>query len=279
MSRPLLEIERLTLRREGRSILHDVSLTVRDGDIHALLGLNGSGKSSLAYAVKGCAGYLPDQGEIRFDGHVVGGLSITERARAGITLAWQEPARIEGLTLDRYISAGLALRRSDQVAKALEFVGLDPDRYRHRLLDARLSGGERKRVELAAVYAMRPQLAILDEPDSGIDTLSLSEIVGLIRRMAAEGTTVVLITHREDLTQACHMSSLMCAGTVVWSGEAEAVRGFYRQGCRPCETLGVAPAAPAVSPGTAAAPPAGSSSGAADVADENQRRLAVGETP
>ncbi len=90
MNAPLLQIEALTLRRDGRQILNQVNLNVYAGQVHALLGLNGSGKSSLAYTIMGCEGYTPDSGRILFDGRDLAGLSITERARLGITLAWQE---------------------------------------------------------------------------------------------------------------------------------------------------------------------------------------------
>jgi Fe-S cluster assembly ATP-binding protein len=93
MVEPLLQVENLSLRREGRDILRNVNLIVQAGQIHALLGLNGSGKSSLAYALMGCEGYTSDAGRILFEGRDMAGLSITERARLGITLAWQEPAR------------------------------------------------------------------------------------------------------------------------------------------------------------------------------------------
>ena len=93
----LLRAEGVRLAREGREILCGVDLVVGPGAVHALLGPNGSGKSSFAYVVMGCPGYEPDAGRIRFDGRDLAGLSMTERARLGLTLAWQEPARFEGL--------------------------------------------------------------------------------------------------------------------------------------------------------------------------------------
>jgi len=234
---PLLTVEGLTLRRANREILCNVKLEVLGGKMHSLLGLNGSGKSSLAYALMGCAGYAPDAGVVRFNGRDLNGLTITERARLGLTLAWQEPARIEGLTVERYLAAGMQERREDRMQAALEAVGLHPARYIRRKLDSRLSGGERKRIELAAVYAMQPRLAMLDEPDSGIDVLSLADITTLIRRMAAEGTAVLVITHRDELTEACDVASLMCEGTITVTDTPEAVRDHYRQRCRPCDIL------------------------------------------
>ncbi len=233
----LLSVEALTLRRGGRDILRGVSVSVHPGEIHGLLGLNGSGKSSLAYAVMGCAGYKPAGGVIRFSGQDLGTLSITERARLGLTLAWQEPARIEGLSVERYLAAGMRERREGRMQAALEAVGLPAGRYIRRTLSSHLSGGERKRIELAAVYAMQPKLAILDEPDSGIDVLSLGDIVALIRRMAADGTAVLVITHRDELTEACDVASLMCEGAITQTGEPQAVREHYRSRCRPCDAL------------------------------------------
>ncbi len=124
----LLSVEALTLRRAGHDILRGVSVAVHPGEIHGLLGLNGSGKSSLAYAVMGCAGYKPAGGAIRFDGQDLGPLSITERARLGLTLAWQEPARIEGLSVERYLAAGMRERREGRMQAALEAVGLPAGR-------------------------------------------------------------------------------------------------------------------------------------------------------
>lgn len=105
-----------------------------------------------------------------------------------------------------------------------------------------LSGGERKRIELAAAYAMRPRLAILDEPDSGIDVLSLDDIARLVRRMADEGTTVVLITHRDEMAAMADRASLMCGGTIVATGMPDEVRSYFETRCRPHgELLGPQP--------------------------------------
>lgn len=198
---PLLQVENLALQRNGRQILHTVNLTVYAGQVHALLGVNGSGKSSLAYALMGCVGYEPDGGSIWFEGQEITGWPIDRRARLGMTLAWQEPARFEGLPVGQYLSVGLEKPDPDRVQAALAAVNLPWRTYARRPVDHTLSGGERKRIELAAVYAMRPRLAILDEPDSGIDALSLADVGQLIRQMAAAGSAVLLITHRNEMAQ------------------------------------------------------------------------------
>ena len=238
----LLKIEHLSLQRNGREILNDVNLQVYVGQVHALLGLNGSGKSSLAYTLMGCDGYKPDRGQIFFAGRDLNGLSLTQRARLGITLAWQEPARFEGIPVGKYVGLGQSQPDRQGVVDALEAVALPAKVYGYRAADQTLSGGERKRVELAAVYAMRPRLAILDEPDSGIDVLSLTEIAKLIRQLSHEGCAVLLITHREELLATADTASLMCYGSVIFTGDPEETREYYTGRCRPhLETLGAQP--------------------------------------
>jgi Fe-S cluster assembly ATP-binding protein len=230
---PLLKVEHLSLGRNGKQILNDLNLTVYPGQVHALLGLNGSGKSSLAYALMGCAGYAPDAGHIWFDGQDITRMPIHERARLGLTLAWQEPARYEGLLVGKYVSLGMEEFDREFALSALEAVALPPRAYAVRPVNDTLSGGERKRVELAAVYAMRPRLAILDEPDSGIDALSLADVSALIRRMAHVGTAVLLITHRDEMAEAADVASIMCLGTVIFSGDPGEAQGYYRGRCQP----------------------------------------------
>lgn len=234
----LLRVENLHLQRKGQQILRGVTFEIAPGWVYALLGRNGSGKSSLAYTLMGCTGYVPSPGRIIFDGHDVTGLSITERARRGLTLAWQNPAYFEGLTIKDYLSVGMKEPARELMEEALIAVALPPLSYLERTVDDTLSGGERKRIELAAVYVMRPKLAILDEPDSGIDVLSLDDIGRLIRRMADEGTTVLLITHRDEMVPVADEAALMCEGEIVRVGEPRAVREHYASRCRPCEVAG-----------------------------------------
>ena len=235
---PLLEVQNLHLERNGQQILRGVNLTVREGTIHCLLGRNGSGKSTLAYALMGCGGYAPYRGTIIFDGQDITELPIVERAKLGITLAWQEPAHFEGLKVGDYLALGMGRPSEERIRKALAAVALSPATYLSRTVDANLSGGERKRIELAAVYAMRPRLAILDEPDSGIDLLSIDEIARLIRRMAGEGTTVLLITHRDEMVPVADTASLMCEGEIIRNGDPKEVRSYYARRCVPCEVMG-----------------------------------------
>jgi len=234
----ILRVEDLYLERGETRILRGVTMEIAAGQVYGLLGRNGSGKSSLAYTLMGCAGYAPSAGRILLDGQDITGLSITERARRGLTLAWQDPARFEGLRVRDYLSLGMKEPAQERMEEALAAVALPPASYLDRTVNDALSGGERKRIELAAVYAMRPRLAILDEPDSGIDVLSLDDIARLIRLLACEGTAVLLITHRDEMVPVADVAALMCEGEIVRVGEPQSVREHYARRCRPCEVAG-----------------------------------------
>lgn len=145
---PLLEINNLGYKAGDKNILDGFSMTIESSEVHALLGTNGTGKSTLAYLIMGCDGYRPTSGEIIFDGKIINNLKIHERAKLGITMAWQEPVRFEGISVKDY----LTLKNKDiDPAHYLEMVGLHPELYLHRMVDKSLSGGERKRIELASV--------------------------------------------------------------------------------------------------------------------------------
>jgi Fe-S cluster assembly ATP-binding protein len=229
----LLDIRDLGFTAGGRDILRGLSLTVEGGEIHALLGANGAGKSTLAYAIMGCAGYAPTAGEIRFAGHPLEGVPMHERARRGITLAWQEPARFEGLPVRTYLSLGCA---TGEPTEQLRRVGLAPADYLDRNLDEHLSGGERKRIELAAVLGLAPRLAVLDEPGAGIDLLSVADIGAVIQGLARDGAGVLLITHRAEMADIANRASYLCGGCIVASGTPEAIAARYRaRRCSRCD--------------------------------------------
>ncbi len=229
----LLRVEEVSVRRPGAEVLRDVDLTVERAEVHALLGLNGSGKTSLALTLMGAAGYRPERGRIWLGEEDISDLSVTERARRGLTLAWQAPARFEGLPVADYLALGMEEPSRERIEEALEAVALAPRAYLGRAVDDGLSGGERKRIELAAVYSMRPLLAVLDEPDSGIDVLCMEDVISLVRRMADEGTAVLLITHRDEMVSVADRASLMCAGSVVSTGSPDEVREYFARRCRP----------------------------------------------
>lgn len=212
-------------------MLDGLGLSLPAGRVHALVGTNGTGKSTLACLVMGCEGYRPASGEIVFDGRVINGLGIHERARLGITMAWQEPVRFEGIGVGDYLALGRG-----EPASCLEMVGLEPGLYLERMVDASLSGGERKRIELASVLSLEPRLAILDEPDSGIDMLSLDDIISVIGAFKGMGTAVLLITHRQEVVLVADRASQVCGGRIVCEGNPERVAEYYRsRKCLVCD--------------------------------------------
>ncbi|MGD2176115.1 MAG: ABC transporter ATP-binding protein [Candidatus Brocadiaceae bacterium] len=230
----LLEVRNVSLSLDGQGILHDLSLTVERGAIHALVGPNGAGKTTLAYAVMGLPDYTPDCGDIVFDGERINDLCVDERARRGLSLAWQEPARFEGLKVRDFLQAGRARKPDRLLREALQKVALEPGEYMDRAVDESLSGGERKRIELASILVMQPKLMITDEPDSGIDVEALRRMFELFDALRAEETTLLLVTHSSEVMAHADSATLMCCGRKVEEGPAEEIRRYFVDRCVPC---------------------------------------------
>ena len=216
-------------------ILNGLNLSVGEREIHSIMGVNGTGKTTLASVIMGLEGYLPIAGNIVFMGEDVTLLPTTERGKRGISLAWQIPASFEGITVRDYLSL---IDKNTDVPALLEMVGLNPQRYMDRMVDESLSGGERKRVELAAVMAVHPKLVVLDEPDSGIDMASIEIITSLIKKFKENGASVLLITHNEKMAGIADVVSLLCGGKIVKQGRPEDLAGFFEKHCRGCEHVG-----------------------------------------
>lgn len=230
----MIELVDVSLQKNDKLILNSIHLRIHPREIHSILGMNGTGKSTLAYAIMGLPDYQIDRGKILWDGKDIKKLNIAERAKLGLTLAWQEPARFEGLTVREYLGLSKKGKNNLPIEECLRRVGLEPKDYLNREVDATLSGGERKRIELASVLAMQPRLAILDEPDSGIDSLSIDYIKDVIRTLVAGGSSVMLITHQEEVAAIADRATALCAGRVLRSGSPEEVTRFFHNHCRPC---------------------------------------------
>ncbi|MFW6065481.1 MAG: ATP-binding cassette domain-containing protein [Planctomycetota bacterium] len=231
----MLELENLNLRLNGTPILNDLSMELWQGYVHAVVGPNGAGKSTLAFTIMGLQDYQDFDGEMRFEGESLKGMEVDQRARRGITLGWQEPARFEGLTVRQYILTGAAEKTDQSVDAALEKVAMEPARYRDRAVDKTLSGGERKKIELAGILAMKPRLVLLDEPDSGIDVESLVSMKKAVHLLRDDGATVVLITHSAEVLQWAEHAFLMCCGHIVEKGSVEKISGYFENKCIPCD--------------------------------------------
>lgn len=231
----VLAIDNLRLSLGDKPILQDLSLDFWEGHVHAVVGPNGAGKSTLASTIMGLAGYEGFEGDILFEGQSIKDLPIDERARKGITLAWQEPARFEGLTVWEFLASAARDKSKENVSRVLEDVGLNPDDYLRRAVDKTLSGGERKKVELASILAMEPRVAILDEPDSGIDIESIERIFEAVKLLKERGTTVILITHSLAVLNQAEHAFLLCKGMMVDKGSVEKIRQYFEGKCMPCD--------------------------------------------
>lgn len=230
----VLRVENLVLELNGVPIINGLNLNVGDGEIHGVLGENGTGKTSLAYIIMGVNGYRATKGRIFFDDHDVTDMTVSERAKLGISLAWQEPARIEGLTVMDYLRLSGSNPGLKRIYQCLEAVGMDPARYLNRDIDATLSGGERKRIELASIIAMQPKLAILDEPDSGIDIISVPILLEGMRELKRQGSSILMITHSEEMVSIADNVSVLCAGAILKTGSPSEMSVWFRENCESC---------------------------------------------
>lgn len=235
----VLTVRSLSKAFGGVHAVNDVSFEIAQGEFLAMIGPNGAGKSTLASTIIGLAGFRKIQGDILFQGTSITVLSVDERARLGITMAWQEPARFEGLTVRQFIRAGAKDKTNARIEFALDQVGLEPSKYLSRAVDKTLSGGERKRIELASILAMEPKLVLMDEPDSGIDVEALEKIFEANRTLKANGATVIQITHSLAVLRQSEHAFLMCCGKVIDKGEVGKIAGYFEKKCLPCDHVNV----------------------------------------
>jgi Fe-S cluster assembly ATP-binding protein len=231
----ILEIKNLSLKMGGKKILNELSMDIWQGHVHAIVGVNGAGKSTLANTIIGLSGYRDFVGDILFKGSSIKDKNIDERAKLGITLAWQEPARFEGLKVNDFIMASAKDKNIETVNQALTTVGLKPEVYLERAVDKTLSGGERKKIELASILVMKPELALLDEPDSGIDIESIERIFEVVKRLKDDGATVVFITHSQAVLRQAEHAFLLCHGRLVDKGNMEKINKYFEHECMPCD--------------------------------------------
>lgn len=183
---------------EGKVILRDVSLKIDDRFV-AVTGPNGSGKSTMAKLIAGI--YTPTAGQILLDGVDITNQSITERAKGGISFAFQQPVRFKGITVKELIS--IASGKNISVAEACSYlseVGLCAKDYVNREVDGSLSGGELKRIEIAMINARGTKLSVFDEPEAGIDLWSFNNLIQVFRNMYEKTKgTIVIISHQERI--------------------------------------------------------------------------------
>ncbi len=231
----ILETRNLNLTMGGKQILDNLTIDFWEGHVHAIVGPNGAGKSTLAFTIMGLSGYRDFEGDILLNGRSINSLNVDERARQGISLAWQEPARFEGLSIRNFLRASARDKSEESIAEALEKVALEPAEYLSRAVDKTLSGGERKRIELASLLVMQPSVVLLDEPDSGIDVEALNRIFEAIQLLKNSGSTVILITHSLPVLQQAEHAFLMCHGSILNKGTVDQICGYFENKCMSCD--------------------------------------------
>jgi len=224
-----LRVQDLKVSAEGKKIIQGVSLTIKGGEIHALMGPNGSGKSTLALALAGYPNYQVS-GKIFLGRREISRLKPEERVRLGFFLAFQYPVGLEGVSLfnflktargnfDRKGSAGELLT---ELKSLVPLVGLDEDLLK-REVNLNLSGGEKKRSEVLQALTLKPKVAVFDEIDSGLDVDALKLIAQSIRSLAATGTGVLVITHYQRILKYLDPDfvHVLVGGKIVDSGGKE----------------------------------------------------------
>ena len=239
MSPGELRIEDLRAGVPGKEILRGVSLTVRGGEVHAVMGPNGSGKSTLAHVLMGRPGYEVLGGSVTLDGVDLLSLPTWQRARAGLFLGMQHPIEVPGVSLESSLRAARPAAgpgADDDVAGRMRVeagrIGFD-ERFLTRPLNVDLSGGERKRNEALQMGVLRPRFAVLDEIDSGLDVDALAAVGRRVEEATTEwGLGVLAITHFRRLLKVLEpdVVHVLSAGRVVASGGAELAEVVDRTG-------------------------------------------------
>jgi Fe-S cluster assembly ATP-binding protein len=207
----MLEVRNLKVRAEGKDILHGVDLTVKAGEVHAIMGPNGSGKSTLARALAGHPQYEVTAGEARYLGQDLLAMDPDERARQGLFMAFQYPVEIAGVNNAYFLKAALNARRKQQGLEeldAIEFMTLIRDKaglldidqsMLSRAVNEGFSGGEKKRNEIFQMAVLEPKLAILDETDSGLDIDALRIVAHGVNAMRSPDRGFIVVTHYQRL--------------------------------------------------------------------------------
>ena len=241
---PLLEIEDLHATAGGTEILKGFDLVIEPGEVHAIMGPNGSGKSTLSFTLSGRDGYEVTKGSASIDGQDLAGMSVEERARAGLFLAMQYPVEIPGVSGTAFLRTAVnahRVQRGEAPMDAMDFVkfirakaaALEvSDEMLKRPLNVGFSGGEKKRFEVLQMTALEPRMAILDETDSGLDIDAMKIVATGINAQRAPDRGMLIITHYQRLLDyvAPDIVHVMVAGRIVATGGVELVDELEKDG-------------------------------------------------
>ncbi len=237
-----LIIKDLYAEVEGKEILKGVNLTIKGGETHAIMGPNGTGKSTLASVVMGHPKYTVTKGEVLLDGENVLEMEVDERARAGLFLGMQHPAEVPGVTNSDFIKTAMNARLEDdknislfkfirEYDKAVADLKMRED-LPHRYLNEGFSGGEKKRNEILQMKMLKPKVAILDEIDSGLDVDALKIVGENVTKMKNDDLGLLLITHYQRLLEyiKADVIHVMMQGRIVKSGDITLMEKIDQEG-------------------------------------------------
>ena len=237
----LLEVKNLHVDVEDKQILHGVNLEIGKGETHVLMGPNGTGKSTLGYALMGNPRDTVREGEIWFDGKNITDEAVNERAKAGIFLSFQNPLEVPGVTLSSFIrnaieqNTGKRIRLWDfkkELERTMEILQMDPS-YAERDLNVGFSGGEKKKAEILQLLMLKPSLAILDETDSGLDVDAVRTVsAGIEEYQKNCKGSLLIITHSTKILESLTVdyTHVMVEGKIIETGDASLVDKINESG-------------------------------------------------
>ncbi|MBR3203117.1 MAG: Fe-S cluster assembly ATPase SufC [Solobacterium sp.] len=236
-----LEIRNLHVDVEGKNILKGVDLTVKEGEVHALMGPNGNGKSTLLAAIMGHPKYTVTEGTITYDGKNVLEMTVDERSKAGLFLAMQYPQEIPGVTNSDFLRAAMNVRRESPVPlftfiksmeKTIKDLEMKED-LAHRFLNEGFSGGEKKRNEIVQMELLKPDVAMLDELDSGLDVDALHVVARAINNMRKEyPLSLIVVSHYERFYELIEPQfvHVLVDGKIAVEGDASLAKRIDEEG-------------------------------------------------
>ncbi len=236
----LLEIKDVKAEVDGKEILKGLNLTIKRGEIHAIMGPNGSGKSTLCNVIMGNPHYKVTDGEILFEGENIVNLKVNERAKKGIFLSFQSPEEIPGITVDNFIRTSLnavtnknmpMLQFAKSMKEKMDMLDMKPE-YRTRYLNVGFSGGEKKKSEILQMAMLNPKLVMLDEIDSGLDIDALRVVAETVRKLKAEDMSILIITHYNRILDYLEpdVISVLAHGKIVKEGDKNLAKELEKTG-------------------------------------------------
>lgn len=243
----ILKIENLTVKIEDKIILNDFSLTIKSGETHAIMGPNGTGKSTLSKVIMGDNSYTIISGNIYFDDKLINDLTTDERARLGIFLGMQMPTSIDGVTNADFLRTARSIKDGKdfnlmkfikEINSTIETLSMDKDMI-HRSVNKGFSGGERKKNEILQMYLLKPNTVILDEIDSGLDVDSLKIVGENVENYKKESNAaILLITHYQRLLDYIKPDfvHIMADGKIIKTGDSSLVKEIEENGYKNIKT-------------------------------------------